>query len=371
MKKQIKRRSAKKIPLSHHVRASLVTLAPHASTGRRLSHRHTTHGALLLILAMAGAILTLGLATIQTNALSSSQSVTVTATVNGHAPTVGAIITSPADQTKTNVQQQDVSGTCPTGTYVAVYHQGTSAGSTTCTDTGTFTVTVQLSPGVNMLQAQDYDINNQPGPTTDPISVEYIPPPQPTAPVQPSVTIDKTIIPLAVPKPVDNPCFNDPQQQTPLKNQVSLTVSCMTKDVYIGQPVYVPVSINGGSPPYALTIDWGDDSADDLHSFSSPGNYIVDHVFRTPQIKKLSLRVADANGTTYAIQTVVQVNGSSTTTNNTSPVTQLADTTKSSWLDSTIPIYGGLAILVFGFWIGDIFQRLIRARHPHHRKRHA
>jgi hypothetical protein len=354
---------ASKRPLAPHVRASLLHVAPHKATGKRLAHHHTSHGALLVILVLAGIILFVGIATIRANATSGSNQVHITAQVNGKAPTRGALITSPNTKTQTNSSQLQVTGTCPSGNLVAVYSQGTSVGSTVCQDEG-FNLPVQLISGVNVIQAQNYDSLNQAGPTSDQIEVKYVPPVvTPTTPVIPVLTVDPTITAPPAPQPTANPCYQASSDQTPLPGGLSLAVNCVTRSVFVGETISLPITITGGIGPYALTIDWGDESAPDLKSFPSAGNYTVDHTYQAPNIKQLSFRLADTNGASFAMKAVVDVNGTVAT----APSTPTTSSVNPSWVEATIPIYSGVAVLIVGFWAGDIFQRYavarVRARH--------
>lgn len=384
-------RSRAKLPIAHHVRASLFSVAPHASTGRRLPRHHTSHGGLLLILALAGAVLAVGISAIQASAetVTYPGQVSITARVNGKPPSVGAVITTPEHRTRTAVSEMHVSGTCPAATLVAIYNGATFAGSTVCDTNGTFTVNVQLGVGINVLQAQDYDADNQPGPTTRQIAVAYALQPSlitktavttanttletaPTA-TTPVNTIDTTIVMPATPQPSTNPCYNDASQQTLPNVTLWMTVTCVTHDVNIGQTMHLPISFGGGNAPYAVSIDWGDSLSTELKSFTTSGNYIIDHIYSSSQLRSLVLHVADADGTSYSVDTVVQVN-KGTLGNQTSPIAAVIAVTKSSLLDASIPLYAGLFVLVSGFWIGDVFQRSVHQNAKPKRKttrRHA
>jgi hypothetical protein len=97
---------------------------------------------------------------------------TVTAVVPAAPLTVPAIITAPNNGTQTSTQTLAVQGTCPNGSYVTVTDNGIMSGVASCSS-GRFIIDLDLSPGSNELQAQDYNITNAAGPISNPISVTY------------------------------------------------------------------------------------------------------------------------------------------------------------------------------------------------------
>ena len=89
--------------------------------------------------------------------------VTVKAVVPAPPLTEPAVITSPAGDEQTTTQLLSVQGTCPDNSYVTLSDNGLLAGVVTCSS-GAFTISLDLSPGSNELQAQDYNITNDAGP---------------------------------------------------------------------------------------------------------------------------------------------------------------------------------------------------------------
>jgi hypothetical protein len=100
-----------------------------------------------------------------------ADSLTVTATVHAQIPTQPAVITSFTDQHTTDAGA-DVGGTCPADTYVKVYRNDEFAGVAQC-DAQMFHVQVGFVPGVNKLQARVYNITDDEGPQSSPITVYY------------------------------------------------------------------------------------------------------------------------------------------------------------------------------------------------------
>lgn len=357
------KRHSKRRLIAKHVVASLTYVAPHKHTGKRLKHRHTSHGLLLLILAVTGAILFLSLATFNAAGITGDGQVRVRLQVPGDAPTVGAAITNPLNQSRLKQALLVVDGTCPVNTIVAIYKNGHFASSRFCRSDGSFHITIQLTEGSNTLQAQNYDTLFQAGPKTDQITVVYDPstsetPVTPTTPIAntPSdTTIDTSITPKPAAQPGKNPCDNPtaPAAQT----QLGLTTKCVTRNVFVGETLRLPVTLWGGIAPYALSVDWGDDKRQ-LYSFSAPGQYILSHTYLVPQIKSIGLHLADAKGASYQMETAIEINANDEAvqpgTFGSTPINSLAQ----NWIDASIPLYWGAVTLIGGFWIGDIFQRV-------------
>lgn len=365
--KQKNTRKNKKVTLSSHVKSSLVYIAPHAHTGKRLAHHHTSHGLLLLILILAGMILFFSLASLEAAGVTKNGSLNVTATVPGDAPTVGATITSPAVKTVMKRSLAVIDGTCPTQTMVAVYNNGNFAGSTICTADNTFQVTIQLVIGMNTVQAQNYDSLNQAGPVTGQVQISYEPDvaPTPSAPIVAIVNTPEDIkeapaLPVVVaPQPAEQPCYDNPR--TVSATQLAVWSPCITRNIFIGERLEMPVILQGGTLPYALSVDWGDSSTNELYSFPQSGRHILSHVYKVPKVKNISLKLADAQGTTSQMQTVVEVNGGGTAselvTGTSNPLTNVANIISIKWFEASVPVYTAVATLFVGFWIGDIFNR--------------
>lgn len=344
-----------------HLRASLSYVAPHKHTGHRLHARHTSHGALLLLLILVGIILFLSLASLEAAGITRSGQVTVTLTVPGTPPTTGAVINTPAKKSKMKQSIAQVSGTCPSGNVAAVYNNGTFASSTVCTTQNSFQTNVQLKKGVNTLQAQNYDGLNQPGPATEQIEIAFEPDvdsPPAAINTDADITLDPSIPDILAPQPSENPCYNqvDPEATT----ELGLIVSCVTRNIFIGEKIELPVTILGGIGPYALLIDWGDDQLSQLYSFPTAGRQSLSHTYLVPRVKNIFLHVADASGQTYQMQSVVDVNeDGSTPIVSSDPLGNIGNTLAGIWLEASIPVYWAAVALFAGFWVGDLFQRFL------------
>lgn len=355
----------KQKPFFHHVISSLVTVAPHSHTGKRAPHHHTSHGFLLIALLFTGILLFSNLGVLRAYGLTSDGSVNVSVSIYGDPPTEGAVILFPETDTETDHRYIAVTGTCPDQTLVSIYRNGDFAGSTIC-DADEFSVTIQLVADTNVLQAQNYDGANQPGPTTSQVVITYNPPVPTQLSVNPEVDAEVATTPDHVkkdptpvipaptaPQPSANPCFNLDAKTSSQANGPMISVGCIHRNIYAGETLSLPLLIKGGQAPYALSIDWGD-GKQDLLSISDSSERSLEHTYSVSGFHQITLNATDVLGATARTQTVVSINGTE------APITgieKIVDTAKSVWINAPVPLYVTAVTLVLGFWIGDIFNR--------------
>ncbi|MBC7459528.1 hypothetical protein H7200_02325 [Candidatus Saccharibacteria bacterium] len=380
-KKTIKQPS-KNASLAYHIVTSFLSVAPHPHSGRALHHRNTSHGALLIALLITGVLLFSNLGALKAYGVTNSGSHTVTVNVAGAPPTVGADIIFPTHDSLTQSNFIEVRGTCEAGTLVAVYNNGVFAGSTMCTPTGEYAVTITLQIGTNILQSQNYDGLNQAGPITTQVIItrqavvdQSSPNQSPTFPAIALLPQDITSNPSPplvdpAPQPAINPCFNDLRVQDKASLTPIIYVSCIHRTIFVGETLNLPMIINGGLAPYALKIDWGNDVSD-LKSITDSTYRNFQHRYENAGTISIQLRTTDARGNESFLQTIVQVNGSPLNTG--SNFASITDGFESIWTDAPVPLYWVAVTLVLGFWIGDIFQRYFRGKKTKivHRRRHA
>lgn len=377
--------------LAYHIAVSLVSIAPYHHTGRSIHRRHTSHGVLLGALVLTGILLFNNLGALRAYGLTSSGSQTVSVNVLGTPPTVGANITYPTNNTTTQSPQIQVVGTCEPSTLVATYNNGIPAGSSMCTASGDYATVIQLVIGVNILQSQDYDGLNQPGPVTPQVQITREQAPGSEVSIDPNIAvIAKTPAditpnlapPAAVPapQPTINPCFDTTKTAVLNLTNPTIIVNCITRSIFAGDTLTLPVRIIGGTAPYALSIDWGD-GLTDLKTVLDTEFHNYRHSYKTAGITTVSLKTTDANGLTSFLQTVVQVNGIPVAGAPTSGLSPIVTGLSSIWTEVPVPLYVAAVALVLGFWIGDVFQRIFAndgiAKHrggrkpPLNRHRHA
>jgi len=384
---QTKKRTIKKTTqssLASHAVTSLLSVAPHIHTGRSLHHRHTSHGALLVALLLTGVLLFSNLGALKAYGVTSNGSHTVTVNVAGAPPATGADITYPTHNSVTTSPLIEVKGICEPETLVATYNDGTFAGSSICTTDGDYATTIQLHIGVNILQSQNYDGLNQPGPVTNQVTVtrETEPVATPasptTTPIIPEIATapdDITSDPSPpvtnpAPQPAKNPCYQVPKVSSQASSTPIIFVSCVDRTIFANETLKLPVIISGGVAPFALSIDWGD-GVTDLKSVIDNAYNTYQHVYRQTGSLSVTLRTTDSKGSTSFLQTVVQVNGAPAATGST--FGNITSGLSNIWTEAPVPLYFAALALVLGFWIGDIFQRYFTSKKPKAttRRRHA
>lgn len=371
MKKQ--KKTLKKQPrglLAYHIAASLVSMSPRPHSGRSLHHRHTSHGVLLVALLLTGVLLFANLGTLRAYGVTHNGTNVVSVTVSGKAPNKGASINFPSNQTATKAPIVEVTGDCTSSTVVATYNKGVFAGSSLCSVEGGYTTTIPLNNGTNVLQSENYDALNQAGPSTPKVTIvrEQVATVATNNPVQSIqvATSPADITPLAI--PVDDtttidihqkPCYDQRDVDANINTWPTIRVTCISRNVFAGENFSLPVSIDGGTAPFALSIDWGDDFTE-LKSITNNELNTFQHVYRQTGGISVKMKMTDAIGQTSFMQSVVAVNGAPVPA--TSSFASLAGGIENIWTEAPVPMYWVAVTLVVGFWIGDIFHRYYSAK---------
>lgn len=218
----------------------LLHLQHHSHSGRVIHHRHTSYRALFVIVALFSLALAFLQHTVRADNLE------VFAKVSADVPTMSASISSPVNGVVITEMPLTVEGTCEyvaPASIVEMYSGVSFLGSTPCTASGTFAVNITLTPGTHQLVAKTVNITDDYGPDSLAVSVTYTP-----------------VTPPETPTNSQSP---SPSQQEDSSNPIaSSELHIRSKYTYITygpskDPVWVG-SFEGGTPPYKITIDWGD-----------------------------------------------------------------------------------------------------------------
>jgi hypothetical protein len=369
-----------KLPGIRHFR-----LITHKHTGKLIHHRHTSHLALFVMLLVVGFIMYNFGGIALAYPAPSSGSVTVGAVVPMPPPKTGAVITSPVDgYTEKGQLIESVSGTCLEQTFVVIQDNGVTAGSASCSDTGTFTLQVQLGFGDNVLTALNYDNLNQAGPATASVTVtvtksDYdttpLPSTQATAIVAASIPDNPSIIAGVPSTSTYSSCTDYVPGYLPTGGPLHVSVVCVPRLFNPGTEQTMGVIVWGGTPPYALSINFGDNSANNnptLISLPSPGYKPIQFSYAVPNTYQIKFRLTDQQSQTAVVQTAVQVNGQTeASAASTSVINNLASQIFGGkpWYESPVPFYLLAIAITLGFWGGDIFDRNFGAKALHPRSR--
>jgi hypothetical protein len=360
-------------------------LVAHKHTGKLIHHRHTSHLALFVILVVVGFFIYASSGLALATPAPSSGSVTIGAVVQVPPPTTGATITSPVNGfTEKDQVIMNVSGTCLENMFVVVQDNGTTVGSAACTSPGVFTTQVQLEFGDNVLTALNYDNLNQPGPATPSVTVTITKTPFDNTPA--SIITTDTIQTVAAVIP-DNPsiiagvpstasyssCSDYVPGTLPTGGPLHVSIVCVPRLFNPGIEQTMGVIVWGGTPPYALYVNFGDssDSNPTLISLPGPGYKTIQFSYAVPNTYKINFRLTDQQSQTAVVQTAVQVNGQIQSTSATAGVTNFVNQLFGGkpWYESPVPFYLLAIAITLGFWGGDIFDRTYGAKAGHSRKK--
>jgi hypothetical protein len=156
---------------------------------------------------------------------------------------------------------------------IKTYSNNIFIGSARCLN-GSYSLKADLFSGKNNLYAQDFDSLGQGGPLSNTVSVNYI-----------------------------------STQHTTTQSQVNITSSYGEIGANPGQQLNWPVIISGGTPPYAISTDWGDGQPSTLQSSASAGSLTLKHVYSSSGVYAITITVSDSKGSTAFLQLVGMANG--------------------------------------------------------------
>ena len=311
-----------------------------AIRGRRPAHKRVLlHPISLFGLLCVGVLL----ANITWHSLAAT--IHTTAKVQAPALTDPAVITSPADGTTVSSAPITVSGTCPADSYVKLFRNNLFSGVATC-DSGTFSIQTDLFVGVNKLEAQDYNVTDDPGPAGTPIFVTYTPPSPP-----PGTT------------PTPQPGGSNSGHEA-AGNPLLLNATYKYQVFQVGAEVRWDVGISGGVAPYVVLVDWGDGTAKTQlrpgseqtfvirPSYSKAGHYII----------KVSAR--DSKESRAMLQLVTIIRGSPLPVASGTSTGGAGPSFIQKWLWLIGPAYGVVLLMAVSFLLGEWqeYRRLLRGR---------
>lgn len=297
---------------------------PYHHTGKPLPHHHTSYAALTFLLLWISIILG-GLTTGVT-----AESYKVNAVVNGPKPTVAAQILSPANSYHTSVIPTNISGSCQKGMLVNIYKNEVLAGAVLCSSGGAFTLPIDLFIGRNDLVARVYSPSNQAGPDSAVVTVYYDPPGFPSSLLTGGSSING-------------------------HGNVVIKSDSVYRGNYTGEDSSWQLDLEGGLPPYAVNVDWGD-GQNDLVSRTGPGAFTIKHVYHQAGTGYKSsfivtVKATDAEGSAGYLQLVTIISDKAI-------VGSLA-TPSGSRLLLAWPIVILAIFVVISYWLGEVHEKRV------------
>jgi hypothetical protein len=310
----------------------------HQHSGRLRPHEHTSYvplAFLILVTCVLTAIFSYStLVEAGTPAVPgpTSDSVSLTGSVPETPPKVAATITSPRDGQHFSISPVNIAGTCTKGALIEIYKNDIFAGSTPCDDSGKFSFDVDLLYGKNILVAKIFDVLNQAGPDSSPVTVFYD--------AQPPNTGSITSLNLS-------------------GTQLILSTDAVYRGKFPDQMLNVPVSIIGGVAPYAVSVDWGD-AGNNVIPRGNTTVFNASHAYKKPGIFKIILKGTDSDQRVAFLQVAAFINGqpsviAASATNKPSP----------NWLFLILPLLAVAVTLVASFWLGERREkRILQGTNP-------
>jgi hypothetical protein len=243
--------------------------------------------------------------------------------VEGVPPTQAASITFPRDGATITNLPVTITGICPTGLLVKIFKNNVFSGSVQCTN-GSFSIQVDLFGGRNEIVARVYDALDQQGPDSNVVAVNF------------------------------------PLGEFSAISRVSLTSSFAKRGANPGQALTWPITLSGGTGPYAISVDWGDGKTPDIISQAFPGLFTIQHTYDTPGVYSVIIRATDKNGEIAFLQVVGVGNGALSQTNQdqttTPQTTQTVTTFKQQLKIVWLPIALSLPLILAAFWLGRRYE---------------
>lgn len=246
-----------------------------------------------------------------------SSSTGVEGTISEAPPSQAATIDVPKNGQSFSNTPITVSGLCPNNTLVEIYKNNVFGGSVECSH-GSYSLQVDLFDGSNDLVARVYDALNQSGPDSNTVSVTF------ASALQTS------------------------------GQRISLTTQYAERGAAPGSILSWPITMSGGTGPYAISVDWGDNSDPDLISQNVAGNVTLQHTYAQSGVFKVTVKASDSQGNTAFLQLVGIGNG---------PIQQAANSSSGSGILTNQktkvlwwPVIFLFVLALAAYWLGQKHQ---------------
>jgi hypothetical protein len=304
----------------------------HDHSWRLRPHEHTSYLPLAFLLLVAGTVLVVF--TVSSYAATpytgpEAGSVGLTGTMPAAPPKEAATITSPRDGQHFITSPVTVSGTCPDNTLVEIYKNDIFAGSTPCDANGKYSIDIDPLFGQNILTARVYDVLNQAGPVSKAVTIFY----------------DYSLSPAASSSFLD---FSGAQ--------LLLDTDAAYRGSFPQQQLNVPITVIGGTPPFAINVQWGD-SKNQVIPRGNNTTFNAGHAYSKPGTYKITLQGTDSKQLTAFLTVAAIVNGQ--------PELAAANSVAkaSSKLVVLWPAFAIAVTALASFWVGERREKKIIKLH--------
>ncbi len=284
-------------------------------------------------LLLAGAVLLAGMSVIPAFAAApptenpKQGSAGIQGTVPTPPPDTAATITTPTNGSDFSINPISINGLCTTDLLVKLFSNNVFVGSALCVN-GSYNLQADLFDGRNDLIARIFDALDQPGPDSNTVTVTY---------------------------------HNDQFGGTGIQ-LLSLSSIYAKRGANPGAELNWPITITGGTGPYAISVDWGDGKPISLQSEAFAGSINVKHVYDTAGTYVVIVKATDKNGQTAFLQLVGQANGAVTQGSEKSDQGLVATSTTVIWIPAAVSI----PLIISTFWLGRRYQLTVLRRQLEH-----
>lgn len=306
-------------------------ILPHTHTAKLRPHEHTSYLPLAILLVVVG--IALSSFTVYSQSPGPQEgSIGLTGIVPGNAPSRAATIDTPVQDSRFLTSPVNVSGTCPLNTVVQLYKNDIFAGSSECSAAGQYTLSIDLLFGENKLTAKVYDALNQSGPDSTAVTAIYD-----ALPAQAGST---TVLDFS-------------------GAQLLVNTDAVFRGTFPDQELIIPVEIIGGTPPYAVNIQWGD-ATNKVVSRESALTFNAGHVYKKAGTYQISLQVSDAKSRVAFITVAAIVNGQPDTATSANIIGNIS---QGNILIALWPLYACSVGIVISFWLGERREKALLMKH--------
>ena len=252
-------------------------------------------------------------------------------TISAPPPTSAPTISSPTNGQIISNIPVEVRGICSGDLLVKLYKNNVFSGSDQCRG-GSYSITIDLFSGRNELVARHVDELDQQGPDSNVVAVT----------------------------------FNDGTTRPNISDRITVTSVYARRGANPTETLTWPILISGGTPPYALSVDWGDGSQADVYSVTLPGEFTIKHVFSQAGVYRALIKVSDKNGNIGFLQLTAIANGEIKDAQVAGAIESGKTVTKILWQ----PVVLAIPFVITTFYLGKkyevtrIKQRLAKGEHP-------
>jgi len=256
-------------------------------------------------------------------------SIGIEGTIPTAAPKQAPTIAVPGNGQRFTGTPITVSGLCPKGLLIKVFSNNVFVGSVECVN-GSYSLKVDIFSGRNDLVARAYDSLDQASPDSNVVTVTF-----------------------------------DDQQFANFGSHMFLTSAYAKQGANPGDTLSWPIVVGAGAPPYAISVNWGDNKQEDLISVPNDGTFVAKHVYDSAGVFNLTVKGADKNGTSAFLQLIGVANGA--IQSSTKPKTENAaakENAKNTIFKAiAISMAIALPLIISSFYLGRKHQLLSLRRH--------